>query len=331
VVIGGSAGGMDALRRILPALPPGLPASVFIVVHIGAVSQLAAVLDRFCPLRVVTAASGMPVHPSCVFVAPPGRHMLLHDQHILLRRGPRENLARPAIDPLFRSAAATFGPRVVGVVLSGALTDGTAGLLAVQRCGGCTIVQQPADAAVPQMPQSALRHLTPDSVAPADAIGPLLARLVGQPAGAAPPVPFEVRLEAAIAAQELDGMPTNAELGTLSPLTCPECQGALWEIEDGTFRRFRCHVGHAFTAETVLAAQAERAEALLYTLLRTHRERAVLTRRIADLERSQSRDHLADEFDRRARDYEEDAEVIRRLLREDSGGSADDEAEQDLL
>ena len=127
VVIGASAGGVDALRELLAGLPAGLPASLFVVVHIGASSRLADVLERTSVLPVVRAETGMFVRPGHVYVAQPGKHLLLHDDHILLRRGPRENLSRPAIDPLFRSAAATFGGRVIGVVLSGALSDGTGG------------------------------------------------------------------------------------------------------------------------------------------------------------------------------------------------------------
>src|SRR5215213_8458077 len=186
IVIGGLSGGLDALRTVVRNLEPGLPATVLVVLHVGAKSHLEAILAQSGPLPVVSAVSGGLIEHGKIHVAVPGSHLLLHDSHMLLRRGPRENLARPAIDPLFRSAAASFGSRVIGVVLSGALADGTAGLRAIKRCGGLAIVQDPADALVPSMPQSALRHVELDHVCRAEDIAGLLGKLVRQPAGQRP-------------------------------------------------------------------------------------------------------------------------------------------------
>jgi two-component system chemotaxis response regulator CheB len=319
VTIGASAGGVKPLRDILKALPADFPASVFVVLHIGAESHLTEILDRACALPVVSPDSGDTITRSRVYVAPPARHLLLHDGHVLLRRGPRENLSRPAIDPLFRSAACSYGSRVIGVILSGALNDGTAGLRAIKRCGGTAVVQLPSDAMVPHMPMSALNYVEVDHVVPASGIAGLLTRLVREPAGPTPPVPYEIRLETAIATQELDSMGATAKLGQLSSFTCPECQGTLWEVNDGEFLRYRCHVGHAYTAETILVQQAGHAEEMLFKLLRTHQERAVLARRMADQERTQGRLSLADSLERRATGYDEDAEVIRRLLHVTTG------------
>lgn len=314
IVIGASAGGLQPLQRILAELPADLKAAVFVVLHIGAASHLAAVLGRFSALPVVRAASGEPIVFGQVHVAVPGFHMLLHDAHLLLRRGPKENLARPAIDPLFRSAACTFGARVIGVVLSGALNDGSAGLRAIKQCGGIAVVQHPADAAVADMPLSAQRHAAVDYLVPADEIAPLLARLAGEPAGVTPPIPLEIRVETAIAAQELSGMRAEDELGRPSRFTCPECHGTLWEIDDGSLLRYRCHVGHAFTAEAMLAAQATKAEEMLWSLMRAHQERAALARRMAAQERAGSHMALAEQLERRAREYDDDAQVVRELL-----------------
>jgi two-component system chemotaxis response regulator CheB len=186
VVIGASAGGLQALQRLLSDLPANLPAAIFIVLHMGASSHLAQVLGRSAVLPVSPAKSGQPIERGRIYVAVPGVHLLLHDEHILLRRGPRENLARPAIDPLFRSAACAFGARVIGVVLSGSLNDGTAGLRAIKQCGGIAIVQDPMDAAVPDMPRSAQRYVDTDHTVPIDALGDLLVRLVREPAGETP-------------------------------------------------------------------------------------------------------------------------------------------------
>jgi two-component system chemotaxis response regulator CheB len=321
VVIGGSAGGLDAVRSLVKSLPSGLPASVFVVLHMGSVSFLARILERASALPVVPAASGAHIERAKIYVAVPGVHLLLHGEHILLRRGPRENLSRPAIDPLFRTAAASFGSRVIGIVLSGSLSDGTAGLRAIKRCGGLAVVQEPEEAIVPFMPRSALRHVDVDHVCPAGSMGALLEGLVREPAGPSPPIPMDVRLEAAIAAQELADMRADDMLGKVSHFTCPECHGALWEIEDGTMVRFRCHVGHAFDADAVLAAQGEEIETMLGALQRSHQERAALARKMADRERAGKRHDLADQLETRARGYDEDAQLVLELMRNGFAGA----------
>lgn len=314
IVIGASAGGLQPLQRILADLPPDLKAAIFIVLHIGATSHLAAMLNRVSALKVVSAVSGEPIVFGQVHVAVPGFHLLLHDSHLLLRRGPRENLARPAIDPLFRSAACTFGARVIGVVLSGALNDGSAGLRAIKRCGGIAVVQHWTDATVAEMPLNAARHAMIDYALPANEIAAHLARLAHEPAGATPPIPLEMRVETAIAAQELMGMRAEDELGRPSRFTCPECHGVLWEINDGSLLRYRCHVGHAFTAEAVLTAQEMRAEEMLWSLMRAHQERAALARRMAEQQRAKNHGELAEQMEKRAREYADDAETVRELL-----------------
>lgn len=319
IVIGASAGGLQPLRELMSKLPPDLPAAIFVVLHVGATSHLAHILGRASALPVLRTVSGEPIERRRVYVAVPGFHLLLHDGHILLRRGPRENMARPAIDPLFRSAAASFGARVIGVILSGALNDGTAGLAAIKRCGGVAVVQDPADAAVPDMPQSAINHVNVDHCVPSAAMANLLARLAAAPAGPTPPIPLDVRLEAAIAAQELADMQTEDRLGTPSRFSCPECHGTLWEVAEGNLLRYRCHVGHAFTGDAMLAAQADEVDHLLSALLRSHQERADLARRMAEQERLENRHSLAAQFLARAREYERDAEVVQRLLQEHNG------------
>jgi two-component system chemotaxis response regulator CheB len=307
---------LKALEQLLADLPGDLTASFFVVLHVGAASHLSKILDRMTVLPVLQARSGDEIEAGRIYVAIPGVHLLLHDHHLLLRRGPRENLVRPAIDPLFRSAACTFGARVIGVVLSGGLNDGTAGLRAIKRCGGIAVVQQPSDAAFPDMPLSALQHAVIDHVAPARALGGLLTRLSRQPAGETPPIPLEIRLETAIAAQELSGMETENQLGKLSRFTCPECHGMLWEIDESSLLRYRCHVGHAFTAAAMLHAQTTSAEEMLWSLMRVHQERAALARRMAQEERERFREAAAEEFQQRARGYDEDAAIVRGLLRD---------------
>ncbi|MDG4882903.1 chemotaxis protein CheB [Mesorhizobium sp. WSM4884] len=314
IVIGASAGGVEPLKRIVSDLPADLPAAVFVVLHVGQVSYLPGILDRVATLKTSVAENGATFRTGNIYVAPPGFHLLLHGDHMMLRRGPRENLARPAIDPLFRSAALSYGASVIGVLLSGALSDGTAGLRAIKAVGGLAVVQHPKDAPVPTMVESALHYVEIDHCLPAAKLGGLLAKLAAEPAGETLPAPPGVRLEAAISAQEHATMKDEDRLGKLSVFTCPECHGPLWEIEDGDMLRYRCHTGHAFTADAVMEAQSIEADEILWSLLRSHQQRAQFARRMAERERAQNRSGLANEFGQRAKEYEADAALIERIL-----------------
>lgn len=223
-------------------------------------------------------------------------------------------MSRPAIDPLFRSAAAAFGSRVIGVILTGTLNDGTAGLYAVKRCGGVAVVQDPTDAAQPDMPQSAINNVAVDHVVPLAALGPLLGRLVREPAGRSPEVPESIQIETGIQLGESAGMDGEDRLGEPSHFTCPECHGALWEIREGRLQRYRCHVGHAFTARVLLEAQVKAVESALWSALRALQERADLLRRMAAEARERDRGTLTTMYEERADDYERDAALIRDIL-----------------
>ncbi|HEX3951836.1 MAG TPA: chemotaxis protein CheB [Steroidobacteraceae bacterium] len=252
IVIGGSLGSFEVIRGLLRSLPVDLPAAVLITTHLGPTVSLLNIVEKYSVLPIKSAESGEPLRRAHVYVAVPDAHLLVHEHHILVRRGPRENLSRPAIDPMFRSAACAFGTRVIGVLLSGGLNDGAAGLAAIKTCGGLTVVQDPQDAAVPSMPRSAMNALAVDHCVPAGKLPSLLSELVQVPAGAMPDIPSSLKLEVAIAAQEASGMEINEELGEKSTFTCSECDGALWAIEDDRVLRFRCHIGHAVTADALL-------------------------------------------------------------------------------
>jgi two-component system chemotaxis response regulator CheB len=320
VVIGGSAGALAALKLAVPALPPDLPAAVFVLIHIGAASHsvLPDLLSRAGSLPAQTARAGAAIAPGCIYVAPPDRHLLLDRGRIALRRGPRENLARPAIDPLFRSAAAEFGSRVIGVLLSGMLYDGASGLRAIKRCGGIAVVQ--ADAAYPEMPRHAIQATEVDYRVGAAELGALLVDLVGEPAGRSPEVPRDVLFEVRMAAGELAGIEAEERLGRLSPLTCPECGGSLWEIEDGPLLRHRCHVGHAYDGTMLLAEQAERIDRALWSALRAHEERAALLHRHAEHARAREAAREAKRWDELASEHDQHVQSIRELLLQPSTG-----------
>ncbi len=311
IVIGVSAGALSPLRQIMSALPADLPAAVFIVLHLGRTSHLAWILDGSGPLPVAPARSGALIERRRVYVGVPDRHLLLHDSHLLLSRGPRENMVRPAIDPLFRSAAASFGARVIGVLLSGSLNDGAAGLRAIKRCGGIALVQDPQDAQTPEMPLAALRHVEVDYCMPAARIGATMAELSTQPAGPTPPIPLDIQLETAIAAQELADMSNSLRLCMPSPFSCPECHGPLYQVPDQIPPRYRCHIGHAFTGESLAEAQAREADRTLQDLFRLTCERAELLRRLGEKAAEEGKSALAAHFNKRAADYLEDAKLVR--------------------
>jgi len=327
VVIGASAGGIEALRIIAAALHEDFPAPICIVLHTAPQSPglLDAILSRAGALPATNAVNGERLRPGHIYVAPPDFHLVIEPGVVRVTKGPRENRFRPAIDPLFRSAAASFGSRVIGVVLSGSLSDGTAGLRAIKRCAGLAVVQKPEEALAPSMPRNALRRVEVDHVRAIADMPALLSRLARERADPAREAPLDIRLEAAIAAQELADMKVDDTLGQISPFTCPECHGALWEIRDGPMLRYRCHAGHAYTADAVLAAQGDEIDRMLGTLQRAHQERAAFARRMAQQERAEQRHTLADRLETRAREYEEDAKLVLELIRNGFGAAAADD------
>jgi two-component system chemotaxis response regulator CheB len=316
VVIGASMGGVEALKRLLGRLPTDLPASLFIVLHTAdhEPGLLARVLGAASGLPVETAEEGRRFASGHIYVAPPDRHLIVGHDHLHVRRGPREHAARPAIDPLFRSAAVNCTTRVIGVLLTGLLNDGTSGLQAIKRCGGLAVVQDPSDAAYAEMPRSAIRHAAIDHVLPLEEISAALVALVREPPPPAEEVPEEIRVEALIAAQEIRDMDHPSRPRTISPITCPECHGSLQEIVNGKLLRYRCHTGHAFTLETLGAAQADEWERALYGAYRAQQERAIVVRRMADQASRDGAAQVAEQLQKRAHSYDEGAELLRGLI-----------------
>lgn len=277
IVIGTSAGGLHALQQLLGALPADLQAAVLIVMHIGAnPSELPGILSQRSALPVLHARDQQLVEPCTVLIAPPDHHLLVDRDdglaRVTLSRGPKENHTRPAIDPLFRSAAAAFGPRVIGVLLTGYLDDGTVGLQAIKACTGMALVQDPADAFAPDMPASALQNVAVDYSLPLHAIAPALISLVDRPVKEAPPAaPHWVQVENRFARNQagIDDLPG---VGTPSTFTCPDCGGTLWQLAHNMPRRFRCHTGHSYTIHTLLALQQETVEHCVWAAIRALQE-----------------------------------------------------------
>lgn len=331
IVIGASAGGVQALLMLVASLPANLPAAVLIVLHIpaNAPSLLPDILGRESPMPVSHAKNGERIRPGRIYVAPPDQHLLIENSQIRLVHGPKENFHRPSIDTLFRSAARWAGPRAIGVVLTGARDDGTVGMRAIKQRGGITIVQDPIEAVFPSMPASVMQNIIVDYSLPLREIGPLLDKLSRQQAEEEGGVPLaeEVEIEAKIAGQEIEGGELIASvdrLGKVSRLTCPDCHGALWEINDKDLLRFRCHVGHAFSSEGLSDGQSQMIEVALWSAVRALEEQIILARRIVERARSADHNRAAETFERRAREAERNSSVLRQLLLGDEKGDIAD-------
>jgi two-component system chemotaxis response regulator CheB len=289
IVIGASSGGVEVLTTLVSRLPETLRAAIFIVLHVrpDAPSLLPAILNRAGTLPAAHALDGEPIRTGRIYVAPPGRQLYLHKRRVSVELGPRENMHRPAIDPLFRTAAHHHGSRVIGVIVSGALDDGTAGLQAVKGVGGIAVVQDPADAACASMPTHAMARVAVDHCVKAVDLPDLLVRLVGVPSlEPAAPAPLDAREEPDGTFEHVAG---GAPLGFESGLTCPECSGILREVRDGDVLRFRCRVGHAYSSQTLL-------------------------RKLAENARMRGHDGVADLFDDRSVALDRDVHMLRDLL-----------------
>jgi two-component system, chemotaxis family, protein-glutamate methylesterase/glutaminase len=304
VVIGASAGGVEALQRVVRGLPSSFPAPLAVVLHMPttSISRLPDILSRAGSLPAFHAEDGARLEPGVIYVAPPDRHIICSDHRLTLVEGPRENGVRPAVDPLFRSAARTYRDRLIAVVLSGTLDDGAAGIAAVHANGGITIAQDPLDAICPGMPLAAIESTPVDHVAPADVISDLLVELLG-----AGPV-----IRPALVAGRRPEPRTPGSI--TSDFVCPECGGVLRMFDDSGVFRFHCRVGHNYSPESLYAAQDARLEAALWAAIRSLEESASLARRLADGARQRRAEATARRFDAREQEAAERADLIRSAI-----------------
>jgi two-component system chemotaxis response regulator CheB len=316
IVVGGSAGGVEATRALVRGLPHDLAAAVFVVIHVPAYgpSSLPAVLQSAGPLEARHACDGETIRSGRIYVAPPDHHLLVETGQVVVRRGPKENRFRPSIDALFRSAAYVYGPRVIGVLLSGVLDDGVSGLWTIKRLGGVTVVQEPASAAHPEMPRSAIEQVGIDHVCPADRLGALLATLSGEPVAAPVQVADEelrrLRAEVDIAASSGAFDKGIFTWGDMTPFTCPECHGALVRLAEGTLLRFRCRTGHAFTPSALLAGITDAVEATLWQSMRALDEQTLMLEHMALHFRHTDRQDVAMLFESRAESSKARAQIV---------------------
>jgi two-component system chemotaxis response regulator CheB len=318
IVIGASLGGIDALKEIAAALPRGLKAAVFIALHVAPYSLgiLPEILERAGPLPASNAVDWETFEPGRIYVAPPDHHLLVEEGHVRVTRGPRENRFRPAVNPLFRSAARAYGPRVVGVVLTGWLDDGTAGLRAIRERGGTAVVQHPDDAFAPAMPLNAIKHVEVEHIVRLKEIAPLLARLADEPAAeeGAYPVSDKLETEVRIAREENAAASGILKWGEPSVYACPECHGVLLQLKEGGDLRFRCHTGHAYSVDSLLAEFTEKTEDSLWNAIRSLEEGVILLRNLA--EHFNAHDHGADAeaLLTKARESQLRADLVRRAV-----------------
>lgn len=312
IVVGGSAGGVEAVTQVVESLPSDLNAAVFIVIHFPEFSDsvLPAILNRRGRLKAVHAEDGMAVEPGHIYVARPGKHLLVRRSVVRLVEGPKENGNRPAIDPLFRTAARSCGPSVAGVLLSGMLDDGTMGMAAVKRFGGVTIAQDPEEATFSAMPRNAIERVGVQHVLPLDQIGPLLVQLTREGVSAAPFLrdekdPTEMNPEE-LAMLEHRGRP--------STFTCPECHGTLFELEEDGLLHYRCRVGHAYSFDTLATEQRTVLEAALWTALRSIEENNSLLVRL--IERSEAGGFAvsSEHYRQRLKEGRERSSLLRHVL-----------------
>jgi two-component system chemotaxis response regulator CheB len=307
VVVGASAGGVEALRGLIAGLPRDLPAAVFVVLHLGRVrSLLPHILQRSSRLPVAHAVHGDDVAPGRVYIAPPDHHLILDDGRLALSHGPTVNGLRPAVDPLFQSAARAYGSRVLAVVLTGGGDDGTAGLAEVKRSGGLAVAQDPEEAIFPSMPQSAIEFVDVDYVLRLTQISALISREAAGSGGPDLRDQLPIAEEAAVASEEKEGR--------ISALTCPECNGALWELDERGILRFRCRIGHIYSPESLLEQQADTVDRALWAALRSLEERAALCRKLSMQATARGHHGTGDQFMRRAVEVDAHTNVLRDVI-----------------
>lgn len=318
LAIGTSAGGVEALLHLAKHFEPAFPATVLVTIHRSREfrSSLDELLTRAGPLPAHFARDGERYRKGHIYIAPADRHLLVDGDRLALGNGPRENNTRPAIDPMLRSMAVCCGPRGIGVVLTGTLGDGASGLWAVDLCGGITVVQDPDDAAFGEMPSNALKKVQPDHVVGLTEMPALLSSLALQPEGATLPTPPNLVLEVEIARGEVNKMEKMDQLGRRSVFACPDCHGVMWEIDEGNLVRYRCHVGHSYTAELMSLAIDENLRRGLASALRALEERVALAQKLQrQAEHQQQRLTAANWANRAAESQKELASVREAMLR----------------
>jgi two-component system chemotaxis response regulator CheB len=321
VVIGASAGGVEALTKLVEKLPADLPAAIFVAHHFPSTSRsvLPTILNRAGKLEAVHPEEKEEIRKGVIYVAPPDYHLTLKDGHAVLSSGPKENGHRPSIDTMFRSAARAYGERVIGVILTGMLDDGVAGLMSIKARGGAAIVQDPNDAFSTGMPSSAIKRVDVDRIVPIDQMADAIVEMICDGGPANGETMDRHTRQLLTEEMQLGNTPPLVEgpedmPGDLTMYTCPECHGTLWELREGDLLRYRCHVGHSYTEETFLSAKADDLESALWTAVRALQEHAVILQRMKDRAESRGHHHSAKRLSENHKEAERRAGLIREVL-----------------
>jgi two-component system chemotaxis response regulator CheB len=303
IVIGASAGGVTALTEFVKTLPKDFKGSIFIVLHVSpySPSYLPIILTQAGFLKATHPEDGEEIKKGHIYVAPADHHLLLDETRVLVKKGPKENRFRPSVDALFRSAAYVYGPRVIGIILTGLLNDGTSGLWSIKRLGGISIVQDPADADYPSMPANALEYVEADHILPVTKMGALLVNLMRSKKKSLKPKITKrerelLKMEVVIVKQDNAFEMGIMQMGELTPFTCPECHGVLIKLIEGKTMRFRCHTGHAFTASALLSGVTKTVEDFLWQAMRGLEETSMLLKNIGKHFTKQGHRDVADIF-----------------------------------
>jgi two-component system chemotaxis response regulator CheB len=320
IVIGASTGGVDAIKKLTADIPVDFDASIFIVWHMAPSLKgvLPHILNKQGKNFAANAVDQEEIKPGRIYIAPPDHHLLLEEGKIRVTRGPKENRFRPAVDPLFRSAAYTYGPRVIGIILSGGLDDGTAGLWLIKEKGGIAIVQDPSEAEVSSMPESAMREVNVDYCVSVTAMAPLLIKLIKEECPEKDETTMEgnsdIEKEIQIQMPHQEDPADILAIGELSPYTCPECHGVLSAIKEGNRVRYRCHTGHAFSADTLLAMLTENIEESLWTAIRSIQESTMMLSQLGDHFAQINKPEVAARYFQKAKEAEERANKVREVV-----------------
>ena len=319
VVVGASAGGVEALRELAAGLPADLPACVLVVLHVPSASRsaLPLILDRAGPLPARHAAHGEGLVAGQVLVAPPDHHLVVVDDRVVLTHGPTENGHRPAVDVLFRSASRSHGARVFAIVLSGSLDDGAAGMVAVTSRGGVGAVQDFDEALYAGMPAAAARAAEVEHVVPVDSLPKLVQEWVANVPDAQPEQPTRLmHMEAEMSELSPGAMHDLDRPGVPAGFGCPDCAGSLYQIEEGRLIRFRCRVGHAWSPESLLESQGTALESALWMALRSLEEKAALNTQLGKRAEDVGHRRSAARFSGNAEEALAAAELVRRLVQD---------------
>lgn len=315
-LIGASAGGRMAVEKVLENLSHKTPAAFMVVVHssFDMISSFSSYLNKKVEMEVLECKENIEIHPGKVYVGVPNQHMVVLDGKLSNTNGPRENLFRPSIDVLFRSAAVAYGNRCVGILLSGRLNDGTVGLEAIKRCGGESLIQNPKTAEFSGMPMTAQKFVEIDYTAELEDIGDLIKEIIEKPLPEEVEIPYALKREAAISTKIRSQVKTEDFLGEQVALSCASCGGPLWKIKDTGISRYRCHVGHSFSEESLLLAQNENLEETLWVCLRTLEEKKVLMLNMAESFMEKGSEQIARSYSDKIQEVDEHIDRLRRIM-----------------